>query len=74
MTRDHAFLHVSPKHGVLRFGQDKKLSLQFIGPFEVLEHVGEVAYHLALPLHLSRVYNVFHVSMLRKYELAEGMF
>ncbi|XP_059658514.1 uncharacterized protein LOC132304819 [Cornus florida] len=30
--------------------------------------VREVAYRLALPPQLDRVYNVFHVSMLRKYE------
>ena len=56
---DHSFLCVSPKRGVLPFGQDKKLSPRFIGPFEVLERVGEVAYHLALPPHLSRVHYVF---------------
>ena len=38
----------------------------------MLERVGEVAYRLALPPYLSRVHNVFHVSMLRKYEPAEG--
>ena len=26
-----------------------------------------MAYHLELPLELSRIHNVFHVSMLRKY-------
>ena len=71
-ARDHAFLHVSPKHGVLWFKQDKKLLQQFIGPFKVLEHMGEVAYRFALPPHLSRVHNVFHVSMLRKYEPTKG--
>ena len=39
----------------------------FVGPFEVLERMGKVAYRLALPPSLSRVHNVFHVSMLRKY-------
>ena len=34
--------------------------------------MGKVAYRLALPPYLSRVHNVFHVSMLRKYELAWG--
>lgn len=33
-----------------------------------MERVGEVAYRLALPPRLSGVHNVFHVSMLRKYE------
>ena len=41
----------------------------YIGPFEVLEMVGIVAYRLALPLSLSSVHDVFHVSMLRKYAL-----
>lgn len=44
-----------------------KLSPRFIGPFEILEHIGEVAYQLALLLALSCVHNVFHVSMLKKY-------
>ena len=43
------------------------MSPRYIGPFEVLERVGAVAYRLALPLSLSSVHEVFHVSMLRKY-------
>ena len=69
---NHTFLRVSPKRRVLRFRQDKKLLPRFIGPFEVLEHVGEVAYRLALPLHLLKVHNVFHDSMLHKYEPTQG--
>ena len=42
---------------------------RYIGPFEILERVGTVAYQLALPLSLSGVNEVFHVSMLRKYTL-----
>jgi hypothetical protein len=54
--------------GVVRFGKKKKkLSPRFIGPFEILERVGDLAYRLALPLSLSGVHNVFHVSMLRRY-------
>lgn len=54
--------------GVVRFGKKKKkLSPRFIGPFEILERFGDLAYRLALPLELSGVHNVFHVSMLRKY-------
>ena len=64
---DHVFLRVSPTKGVMRFGIKGKLSPRFIGPFEVLERVGEVAYRLALPPMLAGVHNVFHVSMLRNY-------
>ena len=64
---DHAFLRVSPTRGVKRFGIRGKLSPRFIGPFEVLEKVGKVAYRLALPPILAGVHNVFHISMLRRY-------
>ena len=56
-----------PKKGVIRFGKQRKLSPRYIGPFEILERVGTVSYQLALPPSLSGVYEVFHVSMLRKY-------
>ncbi|GJZ70666.1 putative nucleotidyltransferase, ribonuclease H [Tanacetum coccineum] len=64
---DHVFLKVSPWKGVQRFGIKGKLSPRFIGPFEVLEKVGEVACRLALPQALSHMHNVFHVSTLRGY-------
>ena len=51
----------------MRFRQKRgKLSPSFIGPFEILERVGKVAYRLALPPKMSGVHNVFHISMLRK--------
>lgn len=43
------------------------MSMRYIGPFEVLTQVGEVAYKLALPPNLSVVHLVFLVSMLKKY-------
>nr|GEV26059.1 hypothetical protein [Tanacetum cinerariifolium] len=59
---------VSPARGVRRFGIKGKLSPRFIGPFEILDRVGEVSYRLALPPQLSHVHNVFHVSLLRGYK------
>ena len=64
---DHVFLKVMPKRGVVRFGKCGKLSSRFIGPFEIVERVGIVAYRLALPPNMSGVHEVFHVSMIRKY-------
>ena len=63
---DHVFLKVMPKREVVRFGKRGKLSPKFIGPFEILERVGIVAYRLALPPSMSGVHEVFHVPMLRK--------
>ncbi|KAL4296010.1 hypothetical protein GQ457_12G015510 [Hibiscus cannabinus] len=60
-------VRVSPWKKVLRFGKKGKLSPQYIGPFEVLEKVGIVAYRLALSPEFDKVHNVFHVSMLKKY-------
>ncbi|GJW23697.1 putative nucleotidyltransferase, ribonuclease H [Tanacetum coccineum] len=65
---EHVFLKVSPTRGVRRFGIKGKLSPRFIGPFEILDRVGEVSYRLALPPQLSHVHNVFHVSLLRGYK------
>ena len=64
---EKVFLKVSPWKKVMRFGKKGKLSLRFIGPYEVIEKVGPVAYRLALPPDLENIHNVFHVSMLRRY-------
>nr|GFB64772.1 putative nucleotidyltransferase, ribonuclease H [Tanacetum cinerariifolium] len=55
---DHIFLKVSPARGVRHFGIKGKLSLRFIGPFEILDRVGEVSYRLVLPPQLSHVHNI----------------
>ena len=64
---DRVFLKIPPWKGVLRFGRRGKLSLKFIGPYEIVSKVGPVAYRLKLPPELSRIHDTFHVSMLRKY-------
>ena len=61
------FLKVSPWKEILHFGRKGKLSPRFIGAYEILERVEPVAYHLALPLELAKLHDVFHVSMLRRY-------
>ena len=58
-----------PKRGVVRFSKRGKLSPRFIGPFEILERIGTIAYRLALLPSMSGVHEVFHVSMLRRYTL-----
>ncbi|KAH0641849.1 hypothetical protein KY290_033468 [Solanum tuberosum] len=64
---DRVFLRVSPMKGVMRFGRRGKLSPRYIGTFEILRTVGEVAYELALPPAFSAIHPVFHVSMLWRY-------
>ncbi|KAJ0556778.1 putative nucleotidyltransferase, Ribonuclease H [Helianthus annuus] len=63
---DKVLLKVSPWKGVARFGKRGKLNPRYIGPFEVLDKVGTVAYRLKLPDELSGVHDTFHVSNLKK--------
>ncbi|KAL8097339.1 hypothetical protein AgCh_030469 [Apium graveolens] len=60
-------LKVSPWKGLTRFGKKGKLIPRYVGPFEILKRIGKVAYKLALPPHMEHIHNVFHVSMLKKY-------
>nr|GEZ53803.1 putative reverse transcriptase domain-containing protein [Tanacetum cinerariifolium] len=59
--------------GVVRFGKRGKLNPRYVGPFKVLERVGDVAYKLDLPEELSRVHNMFHVSNLKKCHVDEPL-
>jgi hypothetical protein len=58
------FLRVNPVTGVGHALKCRKLTPCFIGPFEIVEKVGVVAYQIALPPSLSNLYDVFHVSQL----------
>ena len=64
---DWVFLKLSSWKWVVRFGKRWKHNPRYIEPYELIERVGSLAYRLALPPELSKIHNVFHVSMLRKY-------
>nr|GEZ50004.1 putative reverse transcriptase domain-containing protein [Tanacetum cinerariifolium] len=70
---DKVMLKVSPWKGVVRFGKRGKLNPRYVGPFKVLERVGDVAYKLDLSEELSRVHNTFHVSNLKKCHADEPL-
>nr|GFC95254.1 putative reverse transcriptase domain-containing protein [Tanacetum cinerariifolium] len=63
---DHVLLKVSPWKGVVRLGKKGKLEPRIVGPFEIVEKVGLVAYRLDLPKELNGVHDTFHVSNLKK--------
>nr|GEZ28280.1 putative reverse transcriptase domain-containing protein [Tanacetum cinerariifolium] len=66
-------LKVSPWKGVVHFGKRGKLNPRYVGPFKVLERIGDVAYKLDLPEELSRVHNTFYVSNLKKCHADEPL-
>ncbi|GKB34282.1 retrovirus-related pol polyprotein from transposon TNT 1-94, partial [Tanacetum coccineum] len=57
---------VTPWKGVVHFGKKGKLAPRYVGPFEILERIGLVAYRLRLPEELNSVHDTFHVSNLKK--------
>src|ERR1044072_1192854 len=69
---DHVFLRVTQTTGVGRAIKSKKLTPKFIGPYQITERVGPVAYRIALPPFLSNIHDVLHVSQLRKYVADES--
>jgi hypothetical protein len=56
---DHVYLKVSPTKGVQRFGIKGKLAPRYIGPYDIKETCGPVAYQLKLPPHMSAIHDVF---------------
>ncbi|GJV79332.1 putative reverse transcriptase domain-containing protein, partial [Tanacetum coccineum] len=65
-VEDRVLLKVFPWKGVVQFGKKGKLAPRYVGPFEIVECVGPVAYRLKLPQELSCVHDTFHVSNLKK--------
>nr|GFD13778.1 putative reverse transcriptase domain-containing protein [Tanacetum cinerariifolium] len=70
---DKVMLKFLPWKGVVRFGKRGKLNPRYVGPFKVLERIGDVAYKLDLPEELSRVHKTFHVSNLKKCHADEPL-
>ncbi|GJR35486.1 putative reverse transcriptase domain-containing protein [Tanacetum coccineum] len=64
---DQVLLKVSPWKGVIRFGKKGKLAPRYVGPFEIFERIGPVAYQLRLPEELISVHDTFHMSNLKKF-------
>nr|GFC55691.1 putative reverse transcriptase domain-containing protein [Tanacetum cinerariifolium] len=63
---DYVLLKVLTWKGVVRFRKKGKLAPRFVGPFEIIEKVGPVAYRLDLLEELNGVHDTFHVSNLKK--------
>ena len=61
------FFKISLTRGIIRFGTKGKLNPYYIGPLEILEMIGPIAYRLILPPELENVHNVFYISKLKKY-------
>nr|GFD45587.1 putative reverse transcriptase domain-containing protein [Tanacetum cinerariifolium] len=70
---DKVMLKVLTWKGVVRFGKRGKLNPRYVGPFKVLERVGDVTYKLDLSEELSRVHNTFYVSNLKKCHADEPL-
>jgi len=63
---DYVYLKVSPIRGTRRFQVRGKLAPRYIGPYQILQRIGNVAYHIQLPKKMSDIHPVFHVSQLKK--------
>ena len=67
METKYVFMRVTPTKGVGRAINSRKLSLKFVGPYQILRKIRLVAYEIGLPPHIANLHNVFHVSQLKKY-------
>ena len=49
---DHVYIKVSLMKGVQRFGVKRKLAPCNVGPYQILERKGDVAYKVQLPVEI----------------------
>ena len=63
---DYFYLKVSPMRSVKRFNMKAKLAPRYVGPLNVLQRCGEVAYQMELPKSLAGVHDLFQVLQLKK--------
>jgi hypothetical protein len=55
-----------PNKGVCRFDIKGKLAPRYIGLYPIIDKYGPTSYQVELPMKLSGVHNVFHVSQLKR--------
>jgi hypothetical protein len=63
---DFVYLKVSPMKSVKCFGVKRKLALRYVGPLQIIGKSGVVVYKIQLPPEMRAIFNVFHVSQLKK--------
>ena len=54
-------------HGVTRFGKKGKLSHRYIGPYQISNRIGNIAYELDLPLEQESVHPMIQISLLKMF-------
>ena len=64
---DRVFLKITALQGSVMVEKEKKFKPRYVEPFKILQRVGKVAYRLKLPISLSRIHDIFQVSLLKKY-------
>ncbi len=62
-------LKILPMKGVVKFSKKGMLSPRYLGPNEILQRVGKIAYKFRFSGELVSVHPIFHVSMLKKFKL-----